>query len=368
MSRLVVFTGGGTGGHVFPGIAVIEKLRQLEPSIEVVWIGSSLPLERGIVDRFGVRFVPIPSGKLRRYVSLRNVVDLFKIVGGLVKALWLLRRLHPPLLFSKGGYVSVPPVAAAHLLGIPVFTHESDVDPGLATRMNARFAERIFVAYEESRKFFPAGRADSVIVSGNPVRTEIFSGRAQRGRGRLGAPTGRPILLVLGGSQGAHQINGLVSESIVELLKQFFVVHQMGDLEYRKSEREGLFTVGFFAEEYPDILAAADLVLARSGAGTLWELAALGKPSILVPLARFSRGDQLRNAEQFAARGAAVVLTGEQATGPELIAVAGRLVREPGQLEAMAKAARSIYRDDAAGFIAQQIIKRIGEVDANSPA
>lgn len=366
MRSVVVFTGGGSGGHIFPGLAVLEKLRQQMPELETVWFGSGSPMEREIVTRFGIRFVAVPSGKLRRYFSLRNLVDLFKIASGFVVSLVRLSRLRPALLFSKGGFVSVPPVVAARVLGIPVFTHESDVDPGLATRINTRFAERIFVAYEESRRYFPAHRAKSIVVSGNPVRDEVFAGNAERGRRLVGARGDRPLLLVLGGSQGARQVNRLVAGALDALLEDYDVVHQMGEAGYEEATRAGLFRVGFFADEYPDVLAAADLVVGRSGAGTLWELAACGKASILVPLVRYTRGDQLRNAERFASCGAAIVL--DDPTPEALAAHAKRLAREPDELAAMGRAAQAIFRSDAAGLIAAEISRRIGAGDAYSPA
>lgn len=364
MRRVVVFTGGGSGGHVFPGVAVVEKLRERERAVEIVWIGSKSPIERDVVARFGIPFIAIPSGKLRRYLSVRNLVDIFKILAGLVRSFFLLRRLQPLLVFSKGGYVSVPPVVAAGLLRIPVFTHESDVDPGLATRINARLAERIFVAYEESRSYFPPAKREAVVVSGNPVRQEIFSGDAEEGRRRVGAPQGRPILLVVGGSQGAQQVNELVAGAIDELLEDFYVVHQMGDSGYRPSDRSGLFNSRFFSGEYADILAASDLVVSRSGAGTLWEIAGLGKASILVPLASYSRGDQLRNAQRFAADGAAIVLSGEEATSAALAMHARRLARDRERLAAMGAAAARIFRAEAAACIAGEIAKRIGAGNA----
>ncbi len=361
MSRVVVFTGGGTGGHVFPGIAVIEKLKALEPSLEVVWIGSNSALERDIVGRFGIRYLTIPSGKLRRYLSLRNFLDLFKILGGIIKSFALLLRLKPPIVFSKGGFVSVPPVVAAGLLGIPVFTHESDFDPGLATKINARFAERVFVAYEESKKFYPAAKQSAVRVSGNPVRREIFNGSAVRGRKLVGADhDGRLLLLVLGGSQGAQQVNDLVEAGLDGLLEDFFVVHQTGKAGFTRSDREGLYRTAFFTEEYPDVLAAADLVVGRAGAGTLWELAAAGKPSILIPLASFSRGDQVRNAHQFKAQGAAFVLEGESVGSAELVERCRRLAHDRTVLVEMGRAAKQLFRVDADGYIADEIVKRIG--------
>ena len=206
----IAFTGGGTGGHVFPGIAVINALENSGIGKDAfVWIGSGKGIEKEIVSRFGYRYRSIPSGKWRRYFSIANFFDLFKIFAGFVKVFFLFLFHRPVLLFSKGGYVSVPPVWAAHLLRIPVLTHESDLTPGLATRLNARFSDKIFVPYEETKNALKKYGA-KVVVSGNPVRPEIFRGDAAKGRKISGAPDGVPLILVSGGSQGAAVINAAV--------------------------------------------------------------------------------------------------------------------------------------------------------------
>jgi len=363
----VLFTGGGTGGHVFPGVAVIEKLRKADPSLDIRWLGSSSRIEEEIIRRFDLSFIRIPSGKLRRYFSLLNLFDLFRIAAGLVASFAVILRLRPALLFSKGGYVSVPPVIAAHLLKVPVVTHESDLDPGLATRINARFAETICVPYEESLSYFPEPYRAKIRVTGNPVREEIFGGDRSRGRVRFDLPEGVPLLLALGGSQGAREINLLIEQAIERLTERFFVVHQSGKKDFRESTVPRYVTAAFFADSYPDILAAADLVIARSGAGTLWELAAQGKPSILIPLSTaFSRGDQVRNAELFVRRGAAVTLP--QADPGRLVEAAFSLVADRSRLRSMGEAARAIGRADAAELIAGLIRKRIGAGNAACPA
>jgi UDP-N-acetylglucosamine--N-acetylmuramyl-(pentapeptide) pyrophosphoryl-undecaprenol N-acetylglucosamine transferase len=369
MSGTIVFTGGGSGGHVFPGLAVAEYLKTKWDG-EIVWIGSGKKIERSIVERWGLRFYSIPSGKLRRYFSLRNAADVFLTAAGLFAALALLRRLKPALLFSKGGYVSVPPVVAARLLGIPVFTHESDLDPGLATKINARFANRIFVAYEESTAFFRSGAA--VTVSGNPVRAEIYRGDRERGRALLGVPDGVPVLLALGGSQGSLEVNTMVREALPALTERFFVVHQTGETDAVPAvpvparsdpefDRRMYRAEPFITDEYPDILAAADLVVSRSGAGTLWELAATGTPSILVPLGgASSRGDQVRNAKLFEKLGAAAVLGDDERTGRGLTAAIDRLTGATGTLSAMREAALRIGRARAAETIGEEILKTVG--------
>ncbi len=369
MRKVVLFTGGGSGGHVFPGVAVIEKLRRSDPSLDIRWIGSRSPLEQDIVRRFAIPFLSIPSGKLRRYLSPRNVVDLFKIAAGVVKSLSILSRVKPRLLFSKGGFVSVPPVLAARLLGVPVVSHESDFDPGLATRINSRFSAAICVAYEETRSSFPEALRSRVVVTGNPVRSEIFAGDRAHGRALLGVPDRMPVVLVLGGSQGSQEVNGLAEEAAELLRGSVFVAHQTGRADFRQSHRENYVTADFFADSYPDVLAAADVVVCRSGAGTLWELSALGKPSVLIPLGRASsRGDQLRNADHYRRIGAAVVLEPGRAGAKALVEAIASMLADPERLRSMAQAAASVMRSDASETIADLIRARIGAVHADNSA
>lgn len=365
----VAFTGGGTGGHIFPGLSVIEAFRETPEggAARIVWIGSKKPLDREIVERAGVEFVAVPSGKLRRYLSLRTVADAFRVLGGYFAAKKALKALEPAFLFSKGGYVSVPPVLAARKLGIPVVTHESDLTPGLATRINARFVEAIFLAYDESRAYLSPELAAKARVTGNPLRKAILSGDAARGRKYLGVPEGKKVLLALGGSQGAQQINALVEEILPDLAGICFTVHQTGEANYaaNKAKDDPGFAFSyraapFFKEEIADVLAAADLVLTRAGAGALWECGATGKPMILIPLgSAASRGDQYLNARRFEAAGAAIVLSDAEDGTPArpdtlLDAVSGVLGNEP-RRRAMSEAARSLCRPDSASLIAAEL-------------
>lgn len=366
MATRIVFAGGGSGGHVFPGIAIIERLISKRPGLEVSWIGSGAKMERQILKRFDIDYHAIPSGKLRRYFSFRNFLDFFKTLAGIAASLLLLRALRPALLFSKGGYVSVPPVLAARILHIPVFAHDSDVDPGLATRINSHFAERIFVAYEESRAFFPASRQSAIVVSGNPIRAEITRGNAERGRKFVGASNGKPMLLVLGGSLGARQVNELIRESSSSLRRYYHIAHQTGAEDAVSPTGQDHFVVDFFGSEYPDVLAAADLVVARAGGGTVWEIAAQGKPAILIPLdTSSSRGDQLKNARRLEKYGAAIVLEGDDATAASLSAHARRLAENPDERDRMGVAAHRLASVDAAECIAAAIAQRVGEIDGH---
>ncbi|MCX7025573.1 MAG: UDP-N-acetylglucosamine--N-acetylmuramyl-(pentapeptide) pyrophosphoryl-undecaprenol N-acetylglucosamine transferase [Spirochaetes bacterium] len=365
----VAFTGGGTGGHVYPGIAVAERFKSLiaasgddDPgSYRLVWIGSGKDIERFPVEAAGMEYFAIPSGKLRRSLSPANMTDLFKVTAGFVAALGLLSSLRPAVLFSKGGYVSVPPCRAAACLGIPVYTHESDVTPGLATRLNASVAARIFVSYDRTRELLPERLRDRVTVSGNPVRSSVFGGDARRGRKFLGIPGGEPIILVLGGSQGAMQVNELVSAGLPGLADRAFVVHQHGRALVPATPPDGSVArryrpFPFIHDELPDVLAAASVVVGRSGAGIVWEAAALGKPMILIPLCgQGTRGDQVDNARYAETAGAAVALVGPGATPAALVAAVASLLGDADRLASMGRASADMAGLDGAGILAQAL-------------
>ena len=339
--QCIVFTGGGSGGHIFPGLAVIEELRRSWAG-RIVWIGSSKDMERAAVEKAGLEFLAIPSGKLRRQFSLRNFLDLFRIAAGYVAALGILRRLRPCLLFSKGGYVSVPPCAAAAALGIPYFTHESDVSPGLATRLNAGRAAAILVSWQATLNYLKPAWQRKTIICGNPVRSSLAAGDAARGRAFLGCPAGLPVILVLGGSQGALQVNGLIGDILPRLAGRAFVAHQTGagfapcrpaDSGYRGFE--------FVHAEMADLMAAASLVVGRAGAGTIWESSACGLPLLLIPLSGSgTRGDQVHNAKLLAAAGAARCLLGDEANPDRLLAGILQLLETPAERAALVAALR----------------------------
>ncbi|MDR0323598.1 MAG: UDP-N-acetylglucosamine--N-acetylmuramyl-(pentapeptide) pyrophosphoryl-undecaprenol N-acetylglucosamine transferase, partial [Treponema sp.] len=304
----IAFTGGGTGGHIYPGLAVACELKKLlademPPGSEcrLFWIGSSSGMDRLLVEEAGIEFFGIPSGKLRRYFSLKTIVDFFKVIAAFFAARKILKKQKAVLLFSKGGFVSVPPCAAAASLGITVFTHESDFSPGLATRINARFVSqtggRIFTAYEDTENFFGENMRDRITVCGNPVRFAFRSADAAKGRAFLGIEEkSARILLVLGGSQGAREINELIRAALPELTEIYTVVHQTGPKhEWDLGAGEKYKPFPYIKNELPDVMAAAELVLGRSGAG-IWEWAVSGKPMILIPLTGSgTRGDQVEN-------------------------------------------------------------------------
>ncbi len=358
----VVFTGGGTGGHVFPGIAIAEKLLPEKEKYKIVWIGSNSGMEKRIVERFNIPFYSIPAGKLRRYFSIYNFIDLFKIAAGIIYSVILLKKLKTSLIFSKGGFVTVPPVFAAKILGIQVISHESDLDPGLATKINGRFSKKILFAYKETKEnWTKTFLKQEIIVSGNPVRKEIFEGSSFRGRTLYNIPISKKIILILGGSQGARQINTLIQDILDELTKTYFVIHQMGKLDYKESHRENYITASLFTDNFPDILTASNLVISRAGAGTLWESGVLGKPSILIPLGSgSSRGDQVRNADFFEKHGAAIVLKGRKLNPNEVLDTINRLFSEKKVLNELEKNVKLLCNRDSAEIITNIIKQETG--------
>lgn len=364
---LAVFTGGGTAGHVIPGLAVIRELRTR--GWRAAWIGSRRPAERRLVRAAQVPFYAIPTGKLRRYYSLRNYTDGAAVLAGCLHALLLLARLRPRVVFAKGSYVSVPPVVAARLLGIPVITHESDTTPALATRINASMARTVLVAFAATRGLLPPRLRRRVRVTGNPLRAGLEQGDAARGRAAVGAPVGLPLLLVTGGSSGARALNELVHRALPELTRHWFVVHQTG-AAWRPpappapaaGPARRYHAVPFVNEGFADLLAAADLVVSRAGANTLGELAATATPAVLIPLPRSaSRGEQLANAELFAARGAALVLAEEQTDPAALTATLQQLRGDAARRRRMAGNMARLATGDAARRIAAIVAAGRGE-------
>lgn len=350
----VVFAGGGTGGHIYPGIAVCEELKVLakknNTELKIIWFGNKSGSDKNIVEKSGIKsksvdaFSGIPSGKLRRYFSVRNFLDIFNVAAGFFVSFFLLIRLKPALLFSKGGFVSVPPCVAAAALKIKVFTHECDFTPGLATKINSRFASGIFVSYDETKRYFSGKlkeKIGKITVTGNPVRLEFYNADAEKGLefvfGSKDFKKKKPVLLVLGGSSGARQINLLVKENLEWLCERFFVVHQTG-LKQEQAEESALqaekhkgdyFPFAFIYEQMCDVTACADIVLSRAGANSIWECSCLGKPLILIPLSGSgTRGDQCDNAKFFEERGAALVLEGENAVSKNLKACLEKMTDE----------------------------------------
>ena len=351
----VAMAGGGTGGHIFPGLAVAEALRA-RADCRIVWIGSRSRSDRALVEARGISYRAIPAGKLRRYFSLRNALDVFKILGGIAASLRALVAERPAVLFSKGGFVSVPPTVAAWLLRIPVVTHECDLTPGLATRLNALLARRVLVSFPETLRYL-GPRAARVVVTGNPVRPEMRRADRERGRALLGVPERTPVLLVVGGSLGAGAMNSAVTACLSRLTTRCFVVHQRGAHPGEDSAPR-YRSAAFFHAEFPDIIAAADLVVCRAGANSLSELSMLAKPAILVPLPlSSSRGDQITNAAHRSRAGAALVIPQSELDGERLAGAVEGLLGNPRRLAEMARAAAALAQPEAADAVARVLLE-----------
>lgn len=339
-NNLVAFTGGGTAGHIYPGLAVADELKSLanqnKKNLKIIWIGCSKGMDKKIVENAidsngnltADIFFGIPSGKLRRYFSLKNFTDLFRIIGGFFKAFYILKKQKPAILFSKGGFVSVPPCFAAKILKIPVYTHECDFTLGLANRINFKSAKKMFVSYEETKNHLSKSDKERVIVTGNPIRPIFYHTNAKNALlfANISQNHEKPILLVLGGSSGAKQINQLVYENLDFLCKNFIVIHQTGLLNGDENQEKILKEkypdykpFNFIYKEMPDVVSCSDVILSRAGANSIWEAAVLHKPMILIPLCgNGTRGDQVDNAEFFEKKGGAIMLLGENANSKNL--------------------------------------------------
>ena len=316
MEKKIILTGGGSAGHVTPNLALLPQL--LAEGIEVHYIGTADGIERTILsERKDVTYHIISSGKLRRYFSWKNFTDPFRVMRGLFQARRVMREVKPAAVFSKGGFVSVPVVIAAHGKHIPVVTHESDYTPGLANKINAKFADRICVTFEDTLAHVGA----KGVHTGTPIRPELYQGDKERGLAFLGFDDKKPVLLIMGGSLGASVVNDAVRAALPKLLISYDIVHLCGKGKVEEQlNQPGYRQFEYVNEALPDVLAATDVVVSRAGANAVFEFLALSKPALLIPLPRSaSRGDQILNAGYVARKGFAMVLEQESLTPETLL-------------------------------------------------
>ena len=321
--KKIVLTGGGTAGHVTPNIALIPRLKEMD--FEISYIGSYNGMEKGLIEDVGIPYYGISSGKLRRYFSWQNFSDPFRVQKGYHEALSLLKELKPDIIFSKGGFVSVPVVGAARRLGIPVIIHESDMTPGLANKLSFSAATKICCNFPETLKTLPEGKA---VLSGSPIRAELLSGRREAALSFTGLDGKKPVLMVVGGSLGAVPVNNAVRDALPMLLETFDIVHLCGKGKLAESlvGTPGYLQYEYISKEMADLFALADVVISRAGANAICELAALAIPNLLIPLsAAASRGDQILNARSFEKQGYSVVLEEEQITSEVLVSTVREL-------------------------------------------
>ncbi len=297
----IVMTGGGTSGHVTPNIALFRPLKGA--GFEISYIGTKDGIERELVTKEGIDYYPIKAGKLRRYIDMENVKDISKICIGYTQALKVLKEIKPDVVFSKGGFVSCPVVWASKTLGIPTVIHESDITPGLANKLSAPFAKKICYAFPETKAHLPASKS---IYTGLPVREELLNGSREKGLEFLGFDGSKPVLLLMGGSQGSKFLNDKLRSEIDDLLERFNVCHLCGkgNIDSEFVNRRGYVQYEYVNKELADVMAASDFIISRGGATAIFEILALAKPSLIVPLSKkASRGDQIENAKSFKAQG-----------------------------------------------------------------
>lgn len=310
--KRIVLTGGGTAGHVTPNIALLPALRQA--GYEIAYMGSYDGIEKKLIADFDIPYTGISTGKLRRYLDIKNLTDPFRVIKGFSEARKYLKQYRPDVVFSKGGFVSVPVVRAAAALDIPCIIHESDMTPGLANKLCFPVAEKICCNFPETMNMLPEGKA---VLTGSPIRAELAQGNKIAGLDICGFTANKPVILVIGGSLGAANVNKAVRDALPRLLEDFQVVHLCGK---DKIDNLLLATPGYRQFEYiktelKDLFAMADIVISRAGANSICELLALKKPNILIPLpAASSRGDQLLNATSFEAQGFSIVINEDDLT------------------------------------------------------
>lgn len=315
--KRIVLTGGGTAGHVTPCIALLPELKK--NGYDIHYIGSYNGIERKLIEEFKIPYHGISSGKLRRYFDPKNFTDPFKVVKGYFEARKILKELNPDIVFSKGGFVTVPVVMAAKKNKIPVIIHESDMTPGLANKLAIPSATRVCANFPETLKYLPDGKA---VLTGTPIRKELFSGNKIKGMDFCSFTLNKPVILIIGGSSGSRKINEVIRGMLPTLLKDFQIIHLCGkgNLDDKLTDTPGYVQYEYINEELSDLLAAADLVISRAGANAICELLALRKPNILIPLpAASSRGDQLLNAESFERQGYSFVLKEENLSVSSLL-------------------------------------------------
>lgn len=317
MSKKIVLTGGGTAGHVTPNIALIKGLK--ERGYEIKYIGSYDGIEKKLIEEIGINYEGISSGKFRRYLSAKNLTDPFRVIKGYSEAKKIIKNYNPDILFSKGGFVSVPVVLAAKKYKVPIIIHESDMTPGLANKISIPAAATVCHNFPETANHLPKGKS---LLTGSPIREELRQGQKSAGLKMCGFTPDKPVIMVIGGSLGAVAVNEAVRGSLNELLEKFQIVHLCGKgkMDSSLENIKGYKQYEYIKAELKDLFAMADIVISRAGANAICEIAALKKPSLLIPLsAKASRGDQILNAASFKKQGFSEVIEEEELTKELLI-------------------------------------------------
>lgn len=372
MGVKIVFTGGGTGGHIFPIIAIARELRRLHfgEDLSLYYYGPKDDFSSAVLSQEGVKIKIIPGGKLRRYFGIgtifSNFIDIFfRIPWGIFKAFWSLVFLSPELIFSKGGYGSLPTVIAGWLLRTPIFLHESDISPGLANRFLSRFAFEVFTSFPRTEFFSPR----KMTLIGNPIRRELLEGSKEEAEELLKLTGEKPVILVFGGSQGAQKINEAIFSILSDFLANFEIIHQCGSKNFEEAKNLVMATLNPELRRYYHLYPflkegdlcqayqAADIIVSRAGAGSIFEIAAVGKPSILIPISGSAQNHQYKNAYAYAATGATFVIEEENLTPRFFMEKLRHMSLSPDILSNMSKKALDFSRPRAAQIIASYLLE-----------
>ncbi len=312
----IIMTGGGTAGHVTPNLALMPKLK--ENDFEIKYIGSNDGIEKEIITKNNIPFYGISSGKLRRYFSMQNFTDPFKVLKGIGQSLQILSKEKPDVIFSKGGFVAVPVVIAASMKKIPVVAHESDMTPGLANKLSAPFCDKLCVTFRESLKYI---KGDKGILTGSPIREDILKGNKSEGLKICNFEGRKEVLFIMGGSLGSQLINNEIRKNLKRLLKDFDIIHicGKGNIDKNLTNQKGYKQFEYVSEELPHLMKCADYIISRAGANSIFEFLALKKPTLLIPLSKkASRGDQILNSRSFEKEGYSLVIEEEELQGDAL--------------------------------------------------
>ena len=369
----IIFTGGGTGGHTIPIVAISRELQRLarekRADLRMYYLG---PKDRFgvLVPQEGIKIFPVVSGKLRRYITFNSIIDdlidIFKIPFGIIEAFFLLFFIAPDIVFSKGGYGSIPTIVAAWTLRVPIFLHESDVSPGLANKIISHFSAKIFVSFPPSQEeYFPK---EKMIFVGNPIRKGLFNGSIDEAKQIFHLVGDKPVLLILGGSQGSRRINDKVLDGLPKFLENFEVIHQCGTNNFKEVRKEAMVVAPDDLAQYyhlfpflnekqlSDAYKVSSFIVSRAGSGSTFEIAALGKPSILIPLPEAAQNHQVKNAYAYASTGAAYVVEETNLTPNFLIERIKYILSHPDEVRKMSQAALKFAKPKAASIIAERIL------------
>lgn len=317
MSEKCIFlTGGGSAGHVTPNLALVPALK--EAGYRVIYVGSDQYIESKLVPEAGLEYYGITTGMLRRYRTLKNITDPFKVFKGIHQTRKIIKKFKPSAIFSKGSFVGLPVAYAGFLSRVPVIIHESDMTPGLSNKLAVPVCKKVCCNFPETVKNLPKKKA---VLTGSPIREEIFSGDVKKGLEMCGFSSGKPVIMIIGGSLGAASINKAIREALPSLLSDFQVVHLCGKdkLDESLNNTPGYCQFEYVSDGISDLFAMADLVVSRAGANSICELLALKKPNLLIPLVKASRGDQILNAKSFESQGYSMVLNDDECTSEALV-------------------------------------------------